>query len=435
MRFRNSGVEYDLNKPQKKDVEAKYADSRALVTGSSGFVAPYLIRKLLDVGVTVYGIDRHKARSVDTMKRIGDAPDEKLHIVSADLNDISSLARAIDMSEPEHIFHLAAQSFVPESFVNPVATMQVNALGTANLLEAIRFKDSNASIVLAGSSEEYGLVIHSEKQWDVASEKYGHIFPEPVSIPEVPIKETNPLRPMSPYAVSKIAADHLMRNYYLTYGMRTIVSRAFNHEGAGRGDNFVTSVIARQVMEVVYHESKSIKIGDVTPFRDWSHVKDIVDGYLLLSTKGKPGEVYNQGSARTNSVLSFILLSLDVAGHKPLSMKSMKGRISVDVPSEISVEKRFGLDMPLTRVDQMLLDCELGIGIENKGLIVTTENEDIRVDFDPARFRPSDVPILLADTSKIKALGYSSNYELTDIIKDQLNYYLNPEKREIATSA
>ena len=172
----------------------------------------------------------------------------------------------------------------------------MNCIGTANLLDAVRIKDQNPKIVFAGSSEEYGLIISSPEQYQQAKKQYGTIFPEPSTIPETPIKETNPLRPMSPYAVSKVHGDYLMRNYYHSYGLNTVVSRAFNHEGAGRGLMFVTSVVTNQIMKLKFEEINKITIGNVNAFRDWSHVKDIVNGYMLLAENGNSGEVYNQGS-------------------------------------------------------------------------------------------------------------------------------------------
>ena len=179
-----------------------------------------------------------------------------------------------------------------------------------NLLEAVRVKDVDPVVVFAGSSEEYGLVLSSEEQYKKAIEKYGTIFPAPERMPEVPTTETNPLRPMSPYAVSKVYGDYLMRNYWYSYGIRTVISRAFNHEGAGRGNMFVTSVATSQVMRMKFGELDSITIGNVNAFRDWSHVDDIIEGYLILAEKGNYGVVYNQGSMRTNSVMSYLLMSL-----------------------------------------------------------------------------------------------------------------------------
>ncbi|MEM4280085.1 MAG: GDP-mannose 4,6-dehydratase, partial [Archaeoglobaceae archaeon] len=181
-------------------------------------------------------------------------------------------------------------------------------------------------VVFAGSSEEYGLVISSEKQYQKIKAQGKNIHPEPERIPELPIKETNPLRPMSPYAVSKVYGDFLFRNYYHSYGLKTIVSRAFNHEGAGRGKMFVTANIALQVMKLRFGEVDRIRIGNVNAFRDWSHVEDIVKGYCLLALKAKYGEVYNQGSMRTNSVLSYILLALEMAGYRTERIETFKGK-------------------------------------------------------------------------------------------------------------
>jgi len=124
------------------------------------------------------------------------------------------------------VFHLAAQSFVPASFQNPLATQLINGIGTANLLDAIRIKEYNPKIVFAGSSEEYGLIITSNKQYKTAKTKYRTIFPEPEEIPELPVNENNPLRPMSPYATSKVYGDFLMRNYFNSFGLDTIVFKS-----------------------------------------------------------------------------------------------------------------------------------------------------------------------------------------------------------------
>ena len=208
------------------------------------------------------------------------------------MTNLTSLFFVLDESQPDIIFHLASQSYVPRSFSHPLETFKVNSLGTQNLLEAIRLKDLDCSIIFAGSSEEFGLQFSSEKHYKWALKKYGTIFPEPNKIPEIPVRENNPLRPMSPYAVSKVYGDFLMRNYYHAYGLKTIVSRAFNHEGAGRGHEFVTSTIVRQCVSLKFGEIDKITIGNVNVFRDWSHVEDIVNGYVLLAEKGKFGNVY-----------------------------------------------------------------------------------------------------------------------------------------------
>ena len=159
-------------------------------------------------------------------------------------------------TEPDWIFHLAAQSYVPESFRDPLGTFRINCLGTNNLLEAVRLKNLETKIIFAGSSEEYGLQFKDEKHYEKMKKRYGAIEPPPRNFPELPISEEGFLRPMSPYATSKVYGDYAFRNYHTTYGMDTIVSRGFNHEGAGRGPNFVTSTIVRQLVSVHLQEEK-----------------------------------------------------------------------------------------------------------------------------------------------------------------------------------
>ena len=142
--------------------------------------------------------------------------------------DISSIGSALEIAEPHIVFHLAAQSFIPASFTNPLVTLMTNSIGTANVLESIRLKNLNPIVVFAGSSEEYGLVFSSQIQYNKALKKYGCIVPPPTRIPELPISEENPLRPQSPYAISKVQADYLMRSYHNIYGLKTVVSRGFN---------------------------------------------------------------------------------------------------------------------------------------------------------------------------------------------------------------
>jgi len=405
-----------------------WKDKNVLITGITGFVGSYLAEELLNRGAKVYGIVRKRSDSNPSLRLIerGILNHPNLKLIEGDITDLYSLLNAIDISMPDIIFHLASQSFVPKSFENPLETYKINVIGTTNLLEAVRIKDIDPIIVFAGSSEEYGLVISSEKQYKKVLEKYGSIFPEPSKIPELPINENNPLRPMSPYAVSKVAGDFIMRNYYHSYGIKTIVSRAFNHEGAGRGIEFVTSQITYQVAKIKLNQTDKIVIGNVNAFRDWSHVKDIVNGYCLLVERGKYGEVYNQGSMRTNSVLTYILLSLEQIGIKVNKIESVKNNKIVKDPLEEDNSPMFGVKFYKTKIDRMLLENEIEFNLEDRGIYVySEENRKILIEFDEKRFRPAEVPILLSDTSKIQKLGFKVNYSINDIIRDQLNYFLN----------
>ncbi len=406
-----------------------WKDKNILITGVGGFAGSYLAEELLNQKANVYGLIRRRADGTKAKNLIDHGIENSVKTIEGDLTEITSLTNALEISEPEYIFHLAAQSFVPRSFENSPETQMINCIGTANLLDATRKTDSDAKVVFAGSSEEYGLVISTEDQYKQAKKEYGTIFPEPVNIPEVPIKETNPLRPMSPYAVSKVYGDHLMQNYYHSYGLNTVVSRAFNHEGAGRGLMFVTSVVTNQVMKLKFGEIDKITIGNLNAFRDWSHVKDIVNGYMTLAENGKSGEVYNQGSMRTNSVLSYILLGLKEAGWNIGKIETFNGDKSIENPTEIDDSAIYGVKFDKTVVDTMILDGKLEYTLEDRGIKVHTDKGIIPIEFNPDRFRPAEVPILFADTEKIQGIGATIEHSLNDIIRDQLNYFLKKENR------
>jgi len=406
-----------------------WKDKNVLITGISGFVGSYLARHLIEQHSNVYGLVIRKADSAPRKNLVDRGVYDDVNLIEGDLTDISSIAFALDKSEPDVIFHMGAQSFIPRSFSHPLETMNSNCAGTANLLEAIRIKDLDPTVVFAGTSEEYGLVISSDVQYKGVLKKYGSMFPEPEKIPELPISEKNPLRPMSPYAVSKVYGDYLMRDYYHSYGMKTVVSRGFNHEGAGRGTMFVTSVITNQVMKYKFGETDKITIGNVNAFRDWSHVTDVIRGYCLLAEKGKYGDVYNQGSRRTNSVMTYILLSLKKAGYHPKKIETLKNSKRMENPTKKDNSVIFGENFEKTKVDMALLKDRLEFQPKDKGVIVHTDKGRVKIEFDRNRFRAAEVPILMADTDKIQKIGFKVNYRLEDIIQDQLNFYLKAENR------
>jgi GDP-4-dehydro-6-deoxy-D-mannose reductase len=314
---------------------------RVLITGITGMAGSHLADYCLTLpDVQVFGIKRWRSRTENIEHLEG-----KLQILEGDIADATSMRRVMEEVRPDRIFHLAAQSFVPTSWNAPAETMSINVLGEVNLLEAVRGARLDPLIHIAGSSEEYGQVLPDE----------------------IPIKETNPLRPLSPYAVSKVAQEMLALQYWHSYGMRTIVTRAFNHEGPRRGDVFVTSSFAKQVAEVeLGKRPPTILVGDLSPQRDWTDVRDVVRAYWLALEKGKPGEVYNIGSGRCRTVKEM----LDTL----LSFSSAK----------------------------------------------------IRVQQDPSRLRPSDVMLLLGDSSKFQqATGWKPAIPLERTLEDSLNYWRN----------
>jgi len=165
------------------------------------------------------------------------------------------------------------------------------------------------------------------------------------------------------------------------------------------------------------------------PLGDWSHVGDIVNGYILLAEKGVGGGVYNQGSLRTNSVLSYILLGLEEAGWNIEKIETLNGEKMIKEPTEMDQSEIFGIKFEKTKIDQMILEGNLEYSIEDKGVNVETNRGKILIEFNPERFRPAEVPILLSDTEKIQKIGAEIKRSLRDILMDQLNYFLKSENR------
>ncbi len=313
---------------------------RVLITGITGFAGSHLADYILahHPDVNVFGIVRWRSR-MENVLHLRD----KIELVEADLKDIVSLQSCLAHVKPDRIFHLAAQSFVPTSWKCPAETFAINAIGQVNLFEAVLSLKLTPRIQVAGSSEEYG-----------------RVNPD-----EIPMKETNPLRPLSPYAVSKVAQDLLGYQYYKSYGLRVVRTRGFNHTGPRRGDVFVTSSFAKQIAEIEKNRREPvIYVGNLDAKRDFSDVRDIVRAYWLCLEKGEDGEVYNIGSG-------------------------------------------------VSRTMREVLDTLLSLSRVN-----------VRVEVDPKRLRPSDVPILLSDSSKfVRLTGWKPEIPFSQTMADLLNYW------------
>lgn len=315
---------------------------RVMITGVTGFVGSHLAEYCLAKGCTVYGTGRRRSPLTNVQHLLGE---KDFKLVEMELEDSRSVSSTLKGSKAEGIFHLAAQSFVPASFDSPYYTMQANVMGTLSLLESLRqlSKDS-PRLQIAGSSEEYGFV-----------------KPE-----ECPIVETNPLRPLSPYAVSKVACDLLGAQYARSYGMHIIRTRAFNHEGARRGVEFVTSNFAYQAVQLERGVISELKVGNLEAVRDYNHVKDVVHGYWLALEKGEPGDVYNICSGKGYKISQII-----------------------DILSEIT-----GRKLPYST--------------------------------DPERMRPSDVPYLVGSSEKFhKLTGWEPKLTIEDAMRDLVEYWRN----------
>jgi GDP-4-dehydro-6-deoxy-D-mannose reductase len=335
---------------------------RVLITGITGFAGSHLADYILkeEPSTEIYGIYRRRSR-LDHLEHLQDKlhmvepgvarvetlehafAKGKINLVECDLLDAFSVGKLVGAVKPDRIFHLAAQSHVPASWNAPSATLQDNILGQLNLFEAVRSAGLDPLIQIAGSSEEYGMV-----------------YPD-----EVPMKESNPLRPLSPYAVSKVTQEMLAYQYFHSYGVKSIVSRGFNHSGPRRGENFVDSSFAKQIACIEKGiQEPVIYVGDLSSKRDFTDVRDMVRGYWLLLEKGKPGEVYNIGSGVTRAM------------QEVLDMLLSMSRVKVDVK------------------------------------------------VDPTRLRPSDVMILWADASKFSdATGWQPTIPYKQTLSDLLDYW------------
>jgi len=338
---------------------------RVLITGITGFAGSHLAEYILNnhPEAEVYGACRWRSRmdplrdlhhqgklnnlvevSADTYQSLAHLlRPNTVTLLHCDLTDATSAKRLIELVRPDRIFHLAAQSYVPGSWNAPAMTIETNVIGQINLFEAIRQAGIDPLIHIAGSSEEYGLV-----------------YPN-----EVPMKETNPLRPLSTYAVSKVAQELLGWQYFRSYGLKCIVTRGFNHTGPRRGEIFVTSSFAKQIAEIEKGLRPPILwVGDLESKRDWTDVRDMVRAYWLVLEKGVPGEVYNIGSGVSR------------------------------------------------RVGDML------------NLLLSLTDVKVEVRQDPARLRPSDVPILWADATKFKKqTGWEPRIPFEQTLRDLLDYW------------
>ncbi|PKQ28059.1 MAG: GDP-mannose 4,6-dehydratase [Candidatus Anoxymicrobium japonicum] len=314
---------------------------KVLITGITGFVGSHLAEYCLARGdVEVFGTVRWRSR-MDNVEGITD----DITLMDCDLKDSVAVRHCLAQVKPDYIFHLAAQSYVPTSWKAPVETICTNMVSEINLFEAMRelhLVDSTR-IQLAGSSEEYGMVFADE----------------------IPIKETNPLRPLSPYGVSKVGQDLLGYQYHMSYGLYVVRTRAFNHTGPRRGDVFVSSNFSRQIATIEKGKVEPvIKVGNLDARRDFTDVRDMVKAYWLALERGEVGEVYNLGS---------------------------------------------GTDVTIKKMLDILLSFS-----------------DIKIETlkDPERMRPSDVQILLADTTKFFDLtGWKPEIPLEKTLEDLLNYW------------
>ncbi len=316
---------------------------RALITGISGFAGSYLAEELVThTSIEVWGVALGPTDNIDGLGH-------RITYWSQDLADPAAVGHLLRQAAPDLIFHLAAQAFVPISWQDPWTTLENNIRSQVNLLQAAVEQNCRARILIIGSNEEYG-----------------RVRPE-----ELPITEETPLRPDSPYGVSKIAQDFLGLQYFISHGLHTVRLRPFNHIGPRQNERFVASNFAKQIAEIELGQREPVlRVGNLDSQRDFTDVRDMVRAYALALERGQPGEVYNVGSGTAHSV-------------------------------------------------RELLDTYLSM----------TEAR-IRVEVDPARARPSDTPIAVCDASKFrKQTGWEPRIRFEQTLRDTLEYWREKVRR------
>ena len=297
-----------------------------LITGGTGFVGSHMIDYILNnkTDVKIYATKRW----MEDTKNVDHIIDDRFEFIDCDLIDGASVKRAIDISKPNKVFHFAAQSFPEVSFKIPVITLQTNVIGTTHLLESIKESDFDPVVVSISSSEVYG----NPKE------------------DEIPIKETNPIRPANPYSISKVGHDLMSQYYHNAYGMKIIITRMFSHEGARRGKQFALSSFAHQIVqnEKLIKNDCEIRHGNLKSVRTYNHIEDAIKAYWLCSESDRYGEVYNIGGDYTCTVgdaLNMLISKSTISDAlcKVLDKERVRPTdITLQIPSSDKFKEHFG---------------------------------------------------------------------------------------------
>jgi GDP-D-mannose dehydratase len=306
---------------------------KALIIGAAGFVGQYLIENIkanYDWSVAVTKMEHEDINNKD------------IEVYNLDILDKNAVIKLLAQVKPDYILHLAAQSSVALSWKNPGLTVDVNIKGSINVLDAIREVAFSPRVLLIGSGEEYGYVLPDE----------------------IPIAETNKVRPGNIYAVTKACQNMIGNIYARAYQMDIMSVRAFNHIGPRQSPQFVVADFCKQVAEIEAGQREPvIRVGNLEAERDFTDARDVVKAYTILLEKGISGETYNVGSGKAIKIRSI-------------------------------------LDM-----------------------ILRQAKVDIKVVVDKDRLRPSDVPTISVDVTKIKEYGWEIQNNIVDTIEDTLNYW------------
>lgn len=343
----------------------------ALITGITGQDGAYLAELLLSKGYTVHGIKRRSSLfNTDRIDHLYQDKHEigvKLFLHYGDLTDATNLIRLVQEIAPDEIYNLAAMSHVKVSFDTPEYTANTDALGTLRLLEAIRILKMEKTVKLyqASTSELYGKVV------------------------ETPQTETTPFYPRSPYAVAKLYAFWIIKNYREAYGIYACNGILFNHESPYRGETFVTRKITRAVAKIKLGLQEKLYLGNLNAQRDWGHAKDYVYGMWQMMQQDKPDD-FVLATGETHPVREFV----DKAFH------------------HVGIEIRWE-----------------GSGVNEKG--INTATNQVVVEVDEKYFRPTEVELLLGDPTKARTeLGWKTTYTFDALVKEMVEADLELFKRD-----
>ena len=262
---------------------------RALITGLTGQDGSYLAELLLDKGYEVFGVVRRA--STENVERIQHLL-ERVTLLQADLLDQASLARALAEAQPHEVYNLAAQSFVPTSWSQPVLTAEFTAVGVTRVLEAIRSVDTGIRFYQASSSEMFG------------------------KVREVPQTELTPFHPRSPYGVAKVYGHYITVNYRESYDLFAVSGILFNHESARRGPEFVTRKISDGVARIKLGLADVLLLGNLDARRDWGYAADYVEAMWLMLQQDEPDD-YVIATGEEHSVREFVDIAFTHAGLDP----------------------------------------------------------------------------------------------------------------------
>ncbi len=333
----------------------------ALITGVTGQDGAYLAELLLEKGYEVHGIKRRSSLfntdRIDHLYKDQHEENVNFFLHYGDMTDSTNLIRIVQQVQPDEIYNLAAMSHVQVSFETPEYTANADATGALRLLEAIRILglEKKTRFYQASTSELYGKVM------------------------EVPQSETTPFYPRSPYAVAKLYAFWIVKNYREAYGMYACNGILFNHESPLRGETFVTRKITRGVAKIKLGLQKKIYLGNIDAKRDWGHAKDYVEGMWLMLQQDKADD-YVLATGVTTTVRDFVSMSF----------------------KEVGIEVEWS-----------------GEGVNEKGTNKATG--EVIVEIDPKYFRPTEVDLLIGDPSKAqKELGWKHKHDLASLCKDMV---------------